>query len=236
MMNTAYGGTGRRPAQLGPDRFRTPTRLAFFPVPTSLSISLSHTQSHTHRPPSLVLGSPCYLAFTDLPLPNRTVTSRRPGAVVLRLVAARRWWRAADRIEQRMDGGGGLGGLRWTAEEASTIGGIATVSLLHSFIPTHWLPFSIVARAQRWPLSRTLLVSQYPPPFRVPRSPHLLRLPLVTVHRLGASRSGYLLILRGWVKASSQLMVQECAIRVLLWLGCSRWLVPLDGSGFAWCH
>ena len=50
--------------------------------------------------------------------------------------------------------GGGLGGLRWTAEEASTIGGIATVSLLHSFIPTHWLPFSIVARAQRWPLAR----------------------------------------------------------------------------------
>ena len=70
-----------------------------------------------------------------------------------------------------MDGGG----LRWTAEEASTIGGIATVSLLHSFIPTHWLPFSIVARAQRWPLSRTLLVSQYPssisPPPRASFSP-----------------------------------------------------------------
>jgi hypothetical protein len=67
-----------------------------------------------------------------------------------------------------MDGGGGgggggfgLGGLQWTAEEASTIGGIATVSLLHSFIPTHWLPFSIVARAQRWPLSRTLLVTAF---------------------------------------------------------------------------
>ena len=64
--------------------------------------------------------------------------------------------------------GGGLGGLRWTAEEASTIGGIATVSLLHSFIPTHWLPFSIVARAQRWPLSRTLLVSQYPSSIPLP--------------------------------------------------------------------
>jgi len=85
-------------------------------------------------------------------------------------------------------GGGGLGGFRWTAEEASTIGGIATVSLLHSFIPTHWLPFSIVARAQRWPLSRTLLVSQYPPPLPflppVPRFPRLLRLRLVTVYRL----------------------------------------------------
>ncbi|CAL5354092.1 unnamed protein product [Camellia sinensis] len=46
----------------------------------------------------------------------------------------------------------------FTAEDLSTIGGIATVSLLHSFIPTHWLPFSIVGRAQKWTLSRTLLV------------------------------------------------------------------------------
>jgi hypothetical protein len=45
-------------------------------------------------------------------------------------------------------------------EELSTIGGIATVSLLHSFIPTHWLPFSIVGRAQKWTLSRTLIVSE----------------------------------------------------------------------------
>jgi len=49
----------------------------------------------------------------------------------------------------------------FTAEDLSTIGGIATVSLLHSFIPTHWLPFSIVGRAQKWTLSRTLLVSMY---------------------------------------------------------------------------
>ncbi|XP_073114422.1 uncharacterized protein [Elaeis guineensis] len=47
----------------------------------------------------------------------------------------------------------------FSAKDLSTIGGIATVSLLHSFIPTHWLPFSIVARAQKWTLSRTLLVS-----------------------------------------------------------------------------
>ncbi|KAK9135566.1 hypothetical protein Syun_014896 [Stephania yunnanensis] len=46
----------------------------------------------------------------------------------------------------------------FSAEDVSTIGGIATVSLLHSFIPTHWLPFSIVGRAQNWTLSRTLLV------------------------------------------------------------------------------
>ena len=38
---------------------------------------------------------------------------------------------------------------------------IATVSLLHSFIPTHWLPFSIVGRAQKWTLSPTLLVSMF---------------------------------------------------------------------------
>lgn len=47
----------------------------------------------------------------------------------------------------------------FSPEDLSTIGGIATVSLLHSFIPTHWLPFSIVGRAQKWNLSRTLLVS-----------------------------------------------------------------------------
>ncbi|KOM46716.1 hypothetical protein LR48_Vigan07g042000 [Vigna angularis] len=48
-----------------------------------------------------------------------------------------------------------MGGF--TAEDLSTIGGIATVSLLHSFIPTHWLPFSIVGRAQKWTLSTTLI-------------------------------------------------------------------------------
>lgn len=47
------------------------------------------------------------------------------------------------------------------AKEVSTIGGIATVSVLHSFIPTHWLPFSIVGRAQKWTISQILLVSKY---------------------------------------------------------------------------
>ncbi|XP_004228471.1 uncharacterized protein [Solanum lycopersicum] len=49
----------------------------------------------------------------------------------------------------------------FTAEDLSKIGGIATVSLLHSFIPTHWLPFSIVGRAQKWTLSRTLFVTAF---------------------------------------------------------------------------
>ncbi|KAL2633466.1 hypothetical protein R1flu_004945 [Riccia fluitans] len=44
-------------------------------------------------------------------------------------------------------------------DELTTIGGIATVSLLHSFIPTHWLPFSIVGRAQKWSITRTLIVT-----------------------------------------------------------------------------
>ncbi|KAJ6812091.1 uncharacterized protein M6B38_320735 [Iris pallida] len=48
-----------------------------------------------------------------------------------------------------------------TFEDLPKIGGIATVSLLHSFIPTHWLPFSIVGRAQKWTLSRTLLVTAF---------------------------------------------------------------------------
>ncbi|KAJ7536815.1 hypothetical protein O6H91_12G082900 [Diphasiastrum complanatum] len=47
------------------------------------------------------------------------------------------------------------------ANELSTIGGIATVSLLHSFIPTHWLPFSIVGRAQKWTIGQTLLVTAF---------------------------------------------------------------------------
>ncbi|KAJ8766826.1 hypothetical protein K2173_008380 [Erythroxylum novogranatense] len=47
----------------------------------------------------------------------------------------------------------------FSTEALSTIGGIATVSVLHSFIPTHWLPFSVVGRAQNWTLSRTLIVT-----------------------------------------------------------------------------
>lgn len=50
----------------------------------------------------------------------------------------------------------------FSVKNLSTIGGIATVSMLHSFIPTHWLPFSIVGRAQKWTLARTLLVSTFP--------------------------------------------------------------------------
>jgi hypothetical protein len=46
-------------------------------------------------------------------------------------------------------------------DEFTTIGGIATVSVLHSFIPTHWLPFSIVGRAQKWSITRTLLVTAF---------------------------------------------------------------------------
>ena len=36
----------------------------------------------------------------------------------------------------------------FTAEDLSKIEGIATISLLYSFIPTQWLPFSIVGRAK----------------------------------------------------------------------------------------
>lgn len=45
------------------------------------------------------------------------------------------------------------------AADLSTFGGIATVSILHSFIPTHWLPFSVVGRAQKWTIYQTLLVT-----------------------------------------------------------------------------
>ena len=39
-------------------------------------------------------------------------------------------------------------------------GGIATVSLIHSLIPTHWLPFSVVARLHKWSIYQTLSISE----------------------------------------------------------------------------
>eukprot|EP00241_Pyramimonas_parkeae_P011139 CAMPEP_0114261202 /NCGR_PEP_ID=MMETSP0058-20121206/20985_1 /TAXON_ID=36894 /ORGANISM="Pyramimonas parkeae, CCMP726" /LENGTH=226 /DNA_ID=CAMNT_0001376669 /DNA_START=87 /DNA_END=767 /DNA_ORIENTATION=+ len=36
---------------------------------------------------------------------------------------------------------------------------MSTVSVLHSLLPTHWLPFSVVGRAHGWTLSKTLLVT-----------------------------------------------------------------------------
>eukprot|EP00899_Mesostigma_viride_P012504 jgi/Mesvir1/21254/Mv21658-RA.1 len=44
-------------------------------------------------------------------------------------------------------------------EEVSTIGGMVTVSFLHSLLPTHWLPFSLVGKAQSWTLTKTLLIT-----------------------------------------------------------------------------
>jgi hypothetical protein len=34
-----------------------------------------------------------------------------------------------------------------------------TVAFLHAAIPTHWLPFVVAARAQRWNLAKTLVVT-----------------------------------------------------------------------------
>lgn len=34
-----------------------------------------------------------------------------------------------------------------------------TVAFLHAAIPTHWLPFVVAARAQRWDLAKTLIVT-----------------------------------------------------------------------------
>ena len=34
-----------------------------------------------------------------------------------------------------------------------------TVAFLHAAIPTHWLPFVVAARAQRWNKSKTLAVT-----------------------------------------------------------------------------
>lgn len=45
------------------------------------------------------------------------------------------------------------------AASLSTYGGIATVSLVHSLIPTHWLPFSVVGRVQKWSIHQTLSIT-----------------------------------------------------------------------------
>lgn len=40
-----------------------------------------------------------------------------------------------------------------------TLAGAAPLALLHGAMPSHWLPFAAVARAQRWPLRRALGVT-----------------------------------------------------------------------------
>lgn len=83
---------------------------------------------------------------------SKITNSQKNWREVLFLISLKRF--VIKKRKHGMESGGGL-----SAGDLSTIGGIATVSLLHSFIPTHWLPFSIVGRAQKWTLSRTLLVS-----------------------------------------------------------------------------
>ena len=51
--------------------------------------------------------------------------------------------------------------------------GMSSVSLLHSLLPTHWLPFSVVGRSHGWSLTKTLLVSACSPPATPPS--HLLQ-------------------------------------------------------------
>ena len=40
----------------------------------------------------------------------------------------------------------------------SLLGGGFVAAFLHAALPTHWLPFVLVGRAQRWTLARTLMV------------------------------------------------------------------------------
>ena len=45
------------------------------------------------------------------------------------------------------------------AEQLAGLVSIATVSLLHTLLPSHWLCFALVGRAQKWSLRRTLGVT-----------------------------------------------------------------------------
>ncbi|MFQ6638842.1 hypothetical protein Gotur_014453 [Gossypium turneri] len=134
------------------------------------------------------------------------------------------------------------------AEDLSTIGGIATVSLLHSFIPTHWLPFSIVGRAQNWTLSRTLFVSKSPSSnylcFRSNSHiliPRLKKTPLFTVdkflsafgavlHVISTSLLGIAAITMANTIAGEE-TVHKLASLLLIVLGGSYILLFLSGKG-----
>ncbi|XP_052180286.1 uncharacterized protein LOC127793564 [Diospyros lotus] len=105
------------------------------------------------------------------------------------------------------------------AEDLSTIGGIATVSLLHSFIPTHWLPFSIVGRAQKWTLSRTLLVTAFGAVLHV-LSTSLLGITAVTITNTIAGEE----------------TVHKLASLMLVILGGSYILLFLSGKGGGHSH
>ncbi|KAK3205413.1 hypothetical protein Dsin_019459 [Dipteronia sinensis] len=106
----------------------------------------------------------------------------------------------------------------FSAEDLSTIGGIATVSLLHSFIPTHWLPFSIVGRAQKWTLSRTLLVSTSIAAFGA------------VLHVISTSLLGITAITMANTIAGEE-TVHKLASLLLVFLGGSYILLFLTGKG-----
>lgn len=113
-----------------------------------------------------------------------------------------------------MDRGGGF-----TAEDLSTIGAIATVSLLHSFIPTHWLPFSIVGRAQKWTLSRTLIVTALGAVLHV-LSTSLLGVTAITISNTIAGEE----------------TVHKLASLLLIFLGGSYAILFLTGKGGGHSH
>lgn len=107
----------------------------------------------------------------------------------------------------------------FTAEDLSTIGGIATVSLLHSFIPTHWLPFSIVGRAQKWTLSRTLFVTAFG----------------AVLHVISTSLLGITAITMANTIAGEE-TVHKLASLLLIILGGSYVLLFLSGKGGGHSH
>lgn len=108
---------------------------------------------------------------------------------------------------------------RFSAEDLSKIGGIATVSLLHSFIPTHWLPFSIVGRAQRWTLSRTLFVTAFG----------------AVLHVISTSLLGITAITMANTIAGEE-TVHKLASLLLVILGGSYVLLFLSGKGTGHSH
>src|SRR5438477_9851560 len=55
------------------------------------------------------------------------------------------------------DGGGkGRDGMEVGSSASALLLGALSIAALHALIPSHWLAFAVVARAQRWPMRRTL--------------------------------------------------------------------------------
>ncbi|WP_077923911.1 hypothetical protein [Spirosoma sp. 209] len=80
------------------------------------------------------------------------------------------------------------------------LAGSLTLSLLHALIPSHWLPFVTIGRAERWSLRQTLTVTAI----------------AGLAHTVSTTLLGVLVSLAGWQLAENYHDLSERAIPLLL--------------------